>query len=540
MTKNKDSLDAKFDVVNWSSTIFSTIDEHRSDASASGFIDSSADAASGTRVESRLNCFYRLVGLPATRAMEARRATDNLPKEDPLKTEPWSLTDLSQQDTLNYFDSEDLFFSSADSLKKISLREAALAKKKTNEDFRLLLNEPLDISELSSRNSKPRHTSIFPMVVDASIPVYPLSRRMAPLFYNGNKMLPGNKPKRMLRPFIESVIYIRTYRFQEDVEAEAQNTQGELISLLDDIKLSDEASSTALFNFKTNLSADFTRLEAEVISNLVQLIRKSSHNYKKIYDSSKRLSQEIAFYPRPVENPDENSGNEIPGELIALASFADNEEKLLPKVADERVAQLNKRLSEVLSFAKALPTEIVLESTKTYSIINSWDASNISPDIFVSEFADLMTNERVTLQEQLEEAKAKQAQKLKEYELVKQSIMYFTGEGAGLSIFDILCTFLALFTVDIETLIALLNNSAQKRLLNNKFFSFPENWVATGGKGAIFKDQSSTVFLSDAVKNSSKSTREALLEFEANVQDNFSLAKAFFAEASAAGNKQGR
>lgn len=494
-----------FDPSNFMDQIINTVDLNRSDIGSKPeeVIISTADVPNGERVESRLNAFYRLIGLPAL------RETSKIPNISSVTKDQ-----LSQNRTLNYFHDTALEAEVKDALTK---RESLLQAKKVEQDFVTMLKNPLPIgTSVSSNNNQSRRVSIFPLIVDASVPVYPLMKRVAPLFYDGDFILSGASNARLPRPFLESIVYMRTQVFS----GLDTGTQNDIIANINAFVTKNventEASALTASLFAKGIS--FNILELQIINKMVQAIQNSAVKYRRAIMKAEDLNHEVRFVPKPRDTPNEKSGN---------SNFVDIESTDGSQSIEKKISSLELQLEQINLFISALPTEKVKNADITRRIDqDTVGLSNVTSDIFVSEFGGLIAFERAAIEKQLNEVKAERQNRLNQFEVIKKNIMYYSGEITGLSIFDVLCILLALFTIDISDLVALLNQEAQDRLSSSKFYSTSSDPALI----TVSKDTQDAI-----IAGNYKSVRLALSNLETKVREHFSLADAFYTLANKSG-----
>jgi hypothetical protein len=239
-----------------------------------------------------------------------------------------------------------------------------------------------------------------------------------------------------------------------------------------------------------------------------------------------RLNQEVDFRPAPKDSSFEKAGN-------ASVIIEGREDK---RGIDRRIADIDLQIEQLNAVLATLPTQKVQQADIKYRIVDSEEA-NIQPDIFVSEFSELVTFNRSFLEKTLREQKLERRRILDQFEVARKKLQYFTGEFIGLSIFDILCVFLALFTVDLNDLVSLLNQDARDRLRNSKFYNFQSSPNDQGiQKGSLFEANERTALIQQGLEQNASQGLEAL---QNKVSENFRLAEAFFTQAQKAGPNRG-
>lgn len=502
-----------FDPSNFMSQILASIDDARSDVGSSPnqVVKNTLNLSMGKRVESRLNTFYRLLGFPATRNEENLSYDKDESKSDIQRL-------LNQVGTLNYFSSGAIGIADVGDI--ISGRERLLQKTKTSSDFATMIKSPLPLGSYTGGARKP---SLFPMVVDAATPIFPMRRRVAPLFYLGDFIISGDvRETRLPRPFLESIIYMRTQVFS--------GGNADVTQLKEDLKTN--VRSSDLENPDSYLTDidKFNKVELEIISKFVQALNTSAVAYRRTVEEAYDLRTKVNFVPEVKESPEEMTGH---------VAVIDEEGDIAIVGIDSEIKNLESKLLSIDVSLQSLPTNRVKEADALYRIESGIDISskNFESDVFVSEFTSLITFEREQLNRSLGEAKLKRQRLLSQYNDVRARIQYFSGETTGLSIFDVLCTFIALFTIDIEHLIGLLNNDARERLKNSRFYSFqnsPDN--TSTKKGVIFDGGRADEIFSALGSFSPVST--ALKVLQSKVEENFKLAESFYTAAAKAGENR--
>lgn len=532
--KGRTAEGVTFDPAQLMQSILTTIERFRSDVGTSPgqIVENTLDMSANESVESRLNCFYRLLGLPATRDMSKAIFEPSVAAEERNRK-------LSQHGTLNYYDDK------ASVGQVVSSRETSLIKSienRTVQDNIAMIKDPLPLEKLGLEQNSfaTRKPSIYPMVVDAATPVFPIQKRVAPLFYDGDFIVSGSSENtRLPRPLLESILYMRTNRFQVDMSSKIEmltnNIQSFVQGLPSTIELSPEQTverSELLESIGIkNGQADFTLIEAEIINKFIQAIGQSARKYKAVINDAKELNQKVLFKPEPKKSAQEKSGNST----VILEATGNN-----PSI-DARIKELEQEKSELDLLLTLLPTNRVLQADTTYRIATNQEGfANITPDVFISEFSGLVTFDLDSINKQLREENTKRARSIQKFEVLRRNIQYYSGEGQGLSIFDILCTFLALFTIDLDKLVGLLNNDARSRMQSNKFFSFPNALKNKSiERSPLFSDEERLQKIEDVLTGKAiLSVSDATKELEKAVKNNFKLAAAFFKDADRSG--QGR
>jgi len=363
----------------------------------------------------------------------------------------------------------------------------------------MMANPLLFSASIEPTNS--RRASIFPLVVDASIPVYPLIRRMAPAFNDGNYIINEN---RLSRPFLEHVIYIRGKVLSGSNEDD--NNKKELLDRINALRPETDKELTNVGSFK--------KIELIIQQRFLQCIKRLSFDYLKIKEDALRNRQKVRFVPNPVDNPDERSGQ---------GSLPESEISSVTPDIDNRLNELKFALAKEEAIRFVLPTEAVNRSDNIRRILEKTKINNYKDDVLISDFTNLITYKEEYIRRQISEIEQSRQMALQEAEKIKRDLIYFTGEFTGLSIFDVIGVLYGLFTVDIKYLIGLLNEDAKNRLSKDKFFSFsPEEQSAS----KIDTERNPAILLSNKDVQI-PTVGQSLAELQRKVEEAFLLAKTY-------------
>lgn len=429
---------SKFDAVAFAEQLYSIIDQYRSHISAKyNELTVAAPLSPGGIGETKLNAFYRMIGLPAT--SDPTFANNNSGNKNFLPI-------ISQDGTINYFKS---IYENHDEDKalfeKIRDRNERLTMPPDPQRFATFMFEPTGLSE--SLNGSEHRTSIFPLIVDAAVPVFPLNRRLAPSFrhtINGEDYIPMGSKTRLSRPLIDNIIYMRfkTINNADGVKA----LEDQLKTLVDYTGI-----TTA---YKTSL----TFIDLSIRTKLLQILKGLATKFDEARKEAQTLSTKIEFVMTHVENPEMRSAQSTEWKEAKIYSL------------DNEISQIKAAIAQQNAIAFMLPTEQVKRREEIRRVEHSISTSNITQDVLISQLNNLITYEADDLNRKLQEKQYERSEKLTLAEGLKRQIMYYTGEYSGLSIFDAICVIYGLFAIDTEYLLGLLNPDARSRLMEDEFF----------------------------------------------------------------------
>lgn len=491
-----DNEGLEFDPLQFSRGLMSMLSGFRSKIGSvpSDIIVSPSTQGIARDAETRVNVFFRLIGLPAIRdeMLLNNRTNKSEQLETILADQQRKRRSLSQDYTLNYFSASGSGLTT--SLEKLSLRNSTLIRgPKDAETFNKLLSDPLDFDE-SVKDQPQRRPSIFPLLVDASVPIYPLSRRIAPLFYDGDYILLGGKLP-LKRPFLQHVVYMRTKVFSgfdagilSDVRTNIQNEVGE--GVFDDQQLQ-----------------NFTFLELKIIQKFIETLRQTTKQYINARNNLKRLRKRIQFYSAIGNTPEERKGK-IAGADPTVDFTTD---------LDFQLKVVRTELSKIDLFLTSLPTEDINRADRMRRLEEQSNVRNFNSGALIPEFIELTTYDRDDWRRKEARILRERKRVVQQFEQAREAMEYYTGEFTGLSIFDVICILYALFTVDLNSLVGLMNENAKRRLLLDPFYSTSNQATTTNSFSTNILD----------IANNPTSLAVSLSNLETKVREAFDIARAF-------------
>lgn len=510
---DQDTVD--FDIDKFQSQLFNTIESLRSQMSlqVGQVVENPIENSSSHNSESKLNTFYRLLGFPAVRS-----DTGHLPQEVANNRNA-----LSQHNTLNYFD--DFNINGESVADKAAARENALYEKVDYQRSVDIIQTPLLFNV--SIDGSPRRPSIFPLVVHAAIPVFPTNRRTAPLFYDGDFILLGDQ-RRLSRPFLEHIIYMRTKVFA-GFETYSDDLKKQITKEFDDTTLAGKELQTSLL--KNVDQKEFLGLK--IINKLLRALKFSADQYRDTIENIERLRKDVQFVPVAKSNPEERSGN-LPDSIVANLQVDNISEKGI----ESEITAIKAKMAAEDIFINLLPSEFIKKSDNIKRIEDEVQNNTIADDVFLSEFNFITTYEKDVYSNQLKELEDKRARLISDYELEKQSLMYLNGELTGLSIFDVICILLALFTVDLASLLAIINRGSLSNLQKSDLFYKTNPGSSTPSQSTqIFRDIRTDI--ADILSTDQSLQIElGLQDIQQKVKENFQIAEAFSARAQKSGDNR--
>jgi hypothetical protein len=348
--------------------------------------------------------------------------------------------------------------------------------------------------------------SIFPAVVAGDVTVFPLARRICPIFFPG-EFQDGTQPAS--RSFIESVIYnslfktAKTPASNELIAAIVQQTgQQSLASDLSDKNILVLRFLQKAYSALAGASAQYFK----VLNNRDALQRRVSYvpALKKSGPGVKQGYYDLQYYEVAERLKDDPEGQELLRKLPQ------------PEI-DAQIKTQSDELAELDAFYDMLPHNIMNTEAQSFSESSGLFDSTPARMMFADLVVDIATLDRPRKADALAKSLEEQRILRNNMEVVRSQLEIFTGTTTGLSIFDILAFFIAFYLMDEKHIIGLLNDTAIERL-----------------KGRSTSAAFSNIGLEAAI-NGRADVSESLNRLEGLVKEQLSLAQKLFIEAS--GNK---
>ena len=349
--------------------------------------------------ESRINAFYRLLGMPSL-VSNTKLDRFNTGNQVP-NSESSSQNSEEFGATLSYNEYKDLFNS----------REINFKSEITGEEVSGLLNkESLKGGILYLENGGRKRGYLFPMLVNGNIPIEPTSKRVRTAFNKESGFLEEYK-----RPLIETIISIRR--------------TGTSTQTSEDLKKEFETSDALK--------------ELFVLYNLTATIESSAKEIQPFLN--KVISSHSSLIKRTKSIPVIDVDN-IPEQTAALVETGDDGQVEKADAAEnERMAKENALL-------------VLFEWSDFFGLKNIKDSGLINP--FMSAVG-IYDPTRVERSRQIKEKDEKKTKIENELRQTYRDLDCLFGTFSGISGLDVLIIMLSLLTIEEKYLFGLLNQKAQ-------------------------------------------------------------------------------
>jgi hypothetical protein len=349
-------------------------------------------------IESRINAFYRAVGLPAVVDPANQQDGYNVGNVCDDGTMTWGAYSLA-----------------------LGLREAAWKALVGTKDGVLLHYQ--DGSLLDNLKVRPSG-NMLPILVNGSLEIYPQTKRVVTPFAEDRQVFNGTKSDNYRRPLIESIINMRV----KSLGTFDSNIQGPLLTQFN------KAFPSA------KISVDVNGLNAEIAIILREaLISAVDSMSDAIQTAHKSTLKSGTTY-------------QLPPSSIAEQNPQESETQLAPAALDKQAIRQQAKQATRAGFLSLLEFEDDSGSSK----------QSAKDSLLFSSVVNAITTDDLKSKQDESDLEQKQDKADSNIKGAMKTMDLFTGAAASISGVDMLIVVIALFEIDIKYLLGLLNAQAAK------------------------------------------------------------------------------
>jgi len=368
--------------------------------------------------ESRINAFYRSVGLPAV-----------IPKEiETDKTESIPIKDEFNNGNIH----SDLDFKDYET--DLNLRQDSFNIEPKEEEIEQLLRSNAQSLDSSIETDDDKNTiqrsrgMLFPMVVDGRIHVKPQRNRVAGAFMSDDdRKSKTSKDIVHYQPLIETILYIKL-RGKNIVNTVAQDAQ------------TDDFNTENIQNLQNPDLLSLTKLDADADERLTNTL--------------KCIASVLRDTVQKLGRVRKKTGREVNPNAVAVA-----QQDQKTRVVDSQLKPLDRQ--KIRQDDKQAIADAIL-SLFEYDTV---DRRNIRGGPLAGSLINILTPEEKSVSKTENDSVKKQLDKEKlAIKVIYRSVELLFGTFSGISGTDILAITTALYRLDTDYLIDLLNKDAQARL----------------------------------------------------------------------------
>jgi hypothetical protein len=445
---------SKFDVIKFARSVLSEVENTRS---YDLIFDNESKQGSHLPTESRVNAFFRLIGLPmfiSEMPKNPKSGTSGEKTDEKILTP--GLHEGEQEKGVIIQNSINSMFKNPDGRENnelsvstlLSLREGMLIGRESrmgteafNDAMISSFYEPIDPILNANVWRSSNYAFIYPALNELARPFVP-----DPNDYKvDDQALKG--------PFIETVIRIRAVSARGGNQTQ-QNYLQQMRDSLQSLSESAFASDNeALRNSVPELvPEEATLLEASIISNMMSSIEQLAKKWVALIRKKERLASDV----RVTLVPKTGSAKQSPFGKRSNISLS---LQIEPKTdLGRRRAKLKQRIAVADAMFALLPTEDATDK-KTSAQFSA--PRNISSNALTGTFLSILRQDLDQERSKLAAVENRIKEESQKADALRTEMEMMTGEFTGLSILDVVFTILGLFLVDIEELVAMLDKKTQ-------------------------------------------------------------------------------
>lgn len=439
MLSDKSTL-VKFDVINFAKNILTEIEKIRA---FDNFIDENS-----IPTESRINAFFRLIGLPMFVSITEKQTNSGLRHMSSGYSVKRINQNIQNAEEINGKQIAKQLVDRETSLQNIenSIGDAELNKRMALSliiPIPLIPNIPDNDNQIdgyigSGENKRIVYKKLFPFIVQYR-PIFPKNSEIAAPFIALEDRKINNTTELQI-PFIETVIRIRLITAENAITiTEKQNEDTYLTSLNNYLAKDDYNEIVKDFAALKSVNILETFILNKLFISLEQLANKWIEIKKKQHLAAKQDIFNISIKTT-------SSKRNTLGKRVDVSTNLTLRKE--GSTVGNRLAWLRKREAEEEAFLSLLPTD---------DIINAGKTSNTSLGALINEFSELLGHNLAQIQKEIQREEERIKRNIQLVEQLRLEIDMMTGEFFGLSIPDIVAVIIGLFLIEKKDLISLLD-----------------------------------------------------------------------------------
>jgi len=461
----------KFDVISFAKSILSEVGKVRAFANTTDDITQEGFTLSK---ESRINAFFRLIGLPmfvTVKKKDKESTTDDL-KEGNNHITPGYSQSFSRKL------SEYVIDNSKDVKTDLEKREMVLLKNEgdsgTDEmnnamtnaiifPIPLLANIPQEASGNSKQMKAEDIRGIYKRDVFKKLKplmtsyvnggIKPCKNELARPFLRDPEEQLVDSETMLPKPFIETVIRTRLVSCSGGGSAQQQENKQNFLDSLQQYLGDEDLSSIFTGNWKLFTNSDL--LERFIVYRLVDSLTQLAAQWVELQKIQERLYTETTFKVVIKTTSSKQSPFGKRTEITADALMAEDSD------LGKRLRDLRQKQVKQEALLSLLPTEDVVTNDKNSKIKNT---KNVALATLVTPFVTLISSSLIQIQKQISDINDEIIKKGREVEGLRLQTEMMTGEFTGLSIVDVVIVIMALFMIDKKDLINLLDSDSVEEM----------------------------------------------------------------------------
>jgi len=453
---------SKFDIIKFAKNILSEVENVRAFES---LVDE--DTADNFKVpnESRVNAFFRLVGLPMFVAIEDKSKSEKKGKDATglrhmspgYSAERVNLLSYKLKNAEKIGDDEiaKLLTDRESNLQKI---ENSIGNDETNKAMALSLTIPMPLTPNipdknnkldgylgSGENKRTVYKKLFPLITSYR-EILPKANEVAvPFTLKENRKI--DSTTELQRPFIETVARIRLVTADNAGSTKENNREASQLLALSGRLATDDYEKVSQ-DFAALKAADILELYIlnKLFISLEQLANKWVEIKKKQQLAAKQDVFNISIKTTSAKRNPLGKRIDVSADLTLRKETSDT---------GNRLAWLRKKEAEEEAFLSLLPSDDTVDADGTSPKTSI--TSNTALGALINEFTDLMSSNLTMIKKEIQREEARIKKNIQMVEELRLEIDMMTGEFSGLSVLDVVAVIAGLFLIEKKDLLALLD-----------------------------------------------------------------------------------
>lgn len=445
-------MDREFDILSFAKSLLKEVENYRS---IRDYVSDDSSGVSQLPVESRLNAFFRVIGLPQFVSIVKSGSKSKNEKESVDTVSPgYSKTFFSKMYDKALSSTNKVKYNGIDLGLVLSTREAELIKIESeltdadlSERMTIALYYPMAIEpnpkkfiDVFENYTKVSYKQLFPLI-SHYVDVYPMEKNTARPFVSELEEI-RVADSFLNKPFIEQVVKMRL-SVNSLTEAE-KNSQEQFVTSIKYF-LGNDKDGKPIFDQVFNNNKLFQNnniAERYIIEKILDALYGLASKWVKIQQYRKHILSKINA---KVSITTASSRYNIFGKKIQVSDVLDG------SFDGNYINELNKKIATEEAYISILSIEDYNFNPKTP------ETSNVSKAALNDTFFSLLTKDLNDLTAEKERKVADINRNINEVEKLRAESDAFTGEFTGLSIPDVVIVICSLFLLNIEYLLQLLD-----------------------------------------------------------------------------------
>lgn len=463
---NKDSQ-ANFDVIGFAKNILSEVDAIRAFSKTS---DDKTEGQVQTHIESRINAFFRLIGLPMFVEVKPKNERNAEAKAEgfsgeQILTPGFSRTVSPKLDSLyNVINSTKIEIS-----KEAQSRESYLLKiennigtQEINDNMLEALKTPIPLQAnvvgMVGESGRTVQKKLKPLVtVHLTDGVLPRRNELARPFLSEKDDDKIDSDTVLTKPFIETVIRIRLVESGGGGDTanreKITDFQNSIREALGQDKNGDDIFDQVFSNYDKAFSETDVR-EAFILTKLLGALQLLANKWVNVKNKQTRLASEIESNILIKTSSAKSSPF---GRRASISTTLSDDSTLSKQIKheSEKIAVEESYLSLLTSDNVAKPSAITPKVAAT---------KNVAASALNQPFTEIMNNDLTQFKKNLTNFNRTKKKKAAELDKLRIELEMMTGEFTGLSIPDVIITMTALFLITDNDLLGLLDSKTREEI----------------------------------------------------------------------------